>query len=55
MWFDVPMSWNGKQNAVALGSSPRASRAGSIATIQMSVPTGRPSCDDAGGGDGRRP
>ena len=55
MWFEVVMSWKGRQNAVELGSWPFARRAGSMATIQMSVPAGRPSCDDAGGGNGRSP
>src|SRR6266567_6122740 len=53
MWFEVVMSWNGRQNAAKLGSWPLPSDVGSTPTIQISVPDALSLLLLAGGG--RRP
>jgi hypothetical protein len=52
MWFEVVMSWNGRQKALKLGSPPPIP--GLIPTIQISVPL-VVSFMSAGAGGLRRP
>src|ERR1022692_41593 len=52
MWLEVVMSWNGRANAVKLGSVPPGPS--TMPTIQMSVPFGV-SLVFAGGGGERNP